>query len=111
VLAAILPHVSDAHINIICDSFIHPFIRSCMHSHIFIETIHFHSPPSVSSLSLLGSTRYVIGPFCASCCVSDKLVNFITWLGYMNSALNPLIYTVFNLDYRRAFKKLLGIKA
>lgn len=55
--------------------------------------------------------RYVIVPFCASCCPSEKLVNFITWLGYINSALNPIIYTVFNLDFRRAFKKLLGIKA
>lgn len=54
---------------------------------------------------------YVILPFCETCCPSDLLVNFITWLGYINSALNPLIYTVFNLDFRRAFKKLLGIKA
>jgi len=55
--------------------------------------------------------RYVIVPFCETCCPSDKLANFITWLGYINSALNPLIYTVFNIEYRRAFKKLLGIKA
>lgn len=53
---------------------------------------------------------YVILPFCPTCCPTDKLINFITWLGYINSALNPLIYTIFNLDYRRAFKKLLGIK-
>lgn len=53
---------------------------------------------------------YVILPFCPMCCPTDKLINFITWLGYINSALNPLIYTIFNLDYRRAFKKLLGIK-
>nr|CAD7204078.1 unnamed protein product [Timema douglasi] len=53
---------------------------------------------------------YVIVPFCAKCCPSDKLTNFITWLGYINSALNPIIYTIFNLDFRRAFKKLLHIK-
>lgn len=53
---------------------------------------------------------YVILPFCPTCCPTDKLINFITWLGYINSTLNPLIYTIFNLDYRRAFKKLLGIK-
>jgi 5-hydroxytryptamine receptor 1 len=52
---------------------------------------------------------YVIVPFCVSCCPSDKLRNFMTWLGYMNSALNPLIYTIFNMDFRRAFKKLLHI--
>lgn len=52
---------------------------------------------------------YVIIPFCPTCCPTDKLINFITWLGYINSGLNPIIYTIFNLDYRRAFKRLLGI--
>lgn len=51
---------------------------------------------------------YVILPFCASCCPTDKFINFITWLGYINSALNPIIYTIFNLDFRRAFKKLVN---
>lgn len=53
---------------------------------------------------------YIVTPFCPSCCPSDELIDFLTWLGYINSALNPIIYTIFNLDYRRAFKKLLGIK-
>lgn len=53
---------------------------------------------------------YIITPFCPSCCPSDELIDFLTWLGYINSCLNPIIYTIFNLDYRRAFKKLLGIK-
>jgi len=29
------------------------------------------------------------------------------WLGYCNSALNPIIYTIFNRDFRRAFHKML----
>ncbi|KAM3958440.1 octopamine-Tyramine receptor [Aphomia sociella] len=53
---------------------------------------------------------YLVNPFCASCCLSNKFINFITWLGYVNSALNPLIYTIFNMDFRRAFKKLLCMK-
>ncbi|GBP77784.1 Octopamine receptor [Eumeta japonica] len=53
---------------------------------------------------------YLVIPFCASCCLSNKFINFITWLGYVNSALNPLIYTIFNMDFRRAFKKLLFLK-
>ncbi|XP_060525978.1 octopamine receptor isoform X2 [Cylas formicarius] len=54
---------------------------------------------------------YVIVPFCDSCCPSSKLINFITWLGYLNSVLNPVIYTIFNMDFRRAFKKLLSMQA
>jgi octopamine/tyramine receptor len=53
---------------------------------------------------------YLVIPFCARCCLSSKFINFIAWLGYVNSALNPLIYTIFNMDFRRAFKKLLCIK-
>lgn len=52
---------------------------------------------------------YVILPFCSTCCPTAKFKNFITWLGYINSVLNPIIYTIFNLDYRRAFKRLLGL--
>ena len=53
---------------------------------------------------------YVTIPFCPSCCPSKRLINFITWLGYINSVLNPIIYTIFNLDFRRAFRKLLGMR-
>lgn len=53
---------------------------------------------------------YVILPFCSVCCPSRRVVNFITWLGYINSVLNPIIYTIFNMDFRRAFRKLLGMK-
>nr|CAD2190831.1 unnamed protein product [Meloidogyne enterolobii] len=30
-----------------------------------------------------------------------------TWIGYMNSFMNPVIYTIFNAEFRRAFKSLL----
>ena len=30
----------------------------------------------------------------------------IFWLGYCNSALNPIIYTIFNREFRQAFKKI-----
>lgn len=52
---------------------------------------------------------YVIIPFCPFCCPSKRFINFITWLGYINSVLNPIIYTIFNMDFRRAFRKLLGL--
>ncbi|XP_078034300.1 dopamine D2-like receptor [Augochlora pura] len=31
-----------------------------------------------------------------------------SWLGYMNSFVNPVIYTVFNPEFRKAFHKLLS---
>lgn len=42
------------------------------------------------------------------CKPSGVLVNVLTWLGYLNSLINPLIYTVFNEDFKKAFQKLIG---
>lgn len=50
---------------------------------------------------------YIITPFCPTCCPSEQLINFLTWLGYSNSMVNPFIYTIFNLDFRRAFRRRL----
>ncbi|VDK54213.1 unnamed protein product [Anisakis simplex] len=33
--------------------------------------------------------------------------SILFWLGYLNSALNPIIYTVFNREFRTCFKRLL----
>ena len=53
---------------------------------------------------------YVIATVCGdSCNIPDFLFKFVFWIGYCNSALNPLIYTIFNRDFRKAFKKVLGI--
>ena len=32
-----------------------------------------------------------------------------TLLGYLNSCLNPIIYTIFNPEFRKAFKRVLGL--
>ncbi|KDR08065.1 Dopamine D2-like receptor [Zootermopsis nevadensis] len=32
-----------------------------------------------------------------------------TWLGYMNSFVNPVIYTIFNPEFRKAFKKIMAL--
>ncbi|XP_052771864.1 dopamine receptor 1-like isoform X1 [Mya arenaria] len=31
----------------------------------------------------------------------------LTWLGYFNSCLNPIIYSIFNSEFRNAFKRIL----
>ncbi|TKR92838.1 hypothetical protein L596_007408 [Steinernema carpocapsae] len=38
---------------------------------------------------------------------NQVLWSIVFWLGYLNSALNPVIYTVFNREFRSCFKKLL----
>ncbi|XP_050420933.1 probable G-protein coupled receptor No18 [Adelges cooleyi] len=51
---------------------------------------------------------YLYFPFCKSCCPPSKvLINVVTWLGYLNSTINPIIYTRCNMDFRRSFKKIL----
>lgn len=42
-----------------------------------------------------------------NCTIPDSLFNLFFWIGYCNSCLNPIIYTIFNRDFRRAFKKIL----
>nr|CAH7762061.1 unnamed protein product [Callosobruchus chinensis] len=38
----------------------------------------------------------------------DKyMVSICLWLGYFNSTLNPIIYTIFSPEFRHAFKKIL----
>ncbi|XP_072123257.1 5-hydroxytryptamine receptor 1E [Mobula birostris] len=37
--------------------------------------------------------------------VSRKAADFLTWLGYVNSLINPLLYTSFNEDFKLAFRK------
>ncbi|NWH78431.1 ADRA2 protein, partial [Piaya cayana] len=43
------------------------------------------------------------------CHVSKPLFSFFFWIGYCNSSLNPLIYTLFNRDFRAAFRRLLAV--
>ncbi|XP_015993681.2 D(4) dopamine receptor [Rousettus aegyptiacus] len=50
---------------------------------------------------------HITGALCPTCAVPPRLVSAVTWLGYVNSALNPIIYTVFNAEFRTVFRKAL----
>ncbi|CAB3398773.1 unnamed protein product [Caenorhabditis bovis] len=41
------------------------------------------------------------------CQVGYDLFFYSTWIGYMNSFMNPIIYTIFNTEFRRAFKSII----
>ncbi|XP_066059629.1 D(2) dopamine receptor isoform X1 [Chamaea fasciata] len=41
------------------------------------------------------------------CNIPQAMYSAFTWLGYVNSAVNPIIYTTFNIEFRKAFMKIL----
>ncbi|XP_050074200.1 5-hydroxytryptamine receptor-like [Anopheles maculipalpis] len=46
-------------------------------------------------------------PLCESCTINDTVSSLFLWLGYFNSTLNPVIYTIFSPEFRQAFKRIL----
>ncbi|CAB1438263.1 unnamed protein product [Pleuronectes platessa] len=60
------------------------------------------SPYRTSRSTLYGICR-------EPCQIPETLFKFFFWFGYVNSSLNPVIYTIFNQDFRRAFQKILWI--
>ncbi|TWW70965.1 D(3) dopamine receptor [Takifugu flavidus] len=51
---------------------------------------------------------HILNTHCRTCYIPPGLYSAFTWLGYVNSALNPVIYTTFNIEFRRAFIKILS---
>lgn len=52
----------------------------------------------------------IVAAFCKTC-ISEECFKFLTWLGYLNSALNPIIYSIFNTEFRDAFRKVITAHA
>ncbi|XP_072546560.1 5-hydroxytryptamine receptor 1B [Salminus brasiliensis] len=52
----------------------------------------------------------LLGPLCPSCPLHSELFDFFTWLGYLNSLINPIIYTMSNDDFKKAFQKLVSFR-
>lgn len=47
---------------------------------------------------------------CKECWFDPVLFDIFTWLGYLNSLINPVIYTVFNDEFKQAFQKLIKFR-
>ncbi|XP_062564674.1 D(3) dopamine receptor-like [Armigeres subalbatus] len=50
--------------------------------------------------------HYIITPFLPNELAAPKLGEFFTWLGWINSAINPFIYAFYSVDFRAAFWRL-----
>lgn len=63
---------------------------------------------SINTCLYLIYFRYLTTSLCGEACYSPpSVVSILFWIGYFNSALNPLIYAYFNRDFREAFKDTL----
>jgi dopamine receptor D1 len=52
----------------------------------------------------------IVAAFCKTC-IGGQTFKILSWLGYSNSAFNPIIYSIFNTEFRAAFKRILTTKA
>ncbi|KAL6958578.1 7 transmembrane receptor (rhodopsin), partial [Sarracenia purpurea var. burkii] len=51
-------------------------------------------------------TMYLIRAFCDSC-IHPVIFSIMFWLGYCNSAIDPMLYALFSKDFRRAFQRII----
>ncbi|XP_046869545.1 dopamine receptor 2 isoform X1 [Drosophila willistoni] len=50
----------------------------------------------------------LLSGFCMECIEHEEIVSaIVTWLGWINSCMNPVIYACWSRDFRRAFVRLL----
>ncbi|XP_047537472.1 dopamine receptor 2-like [Vanessa atalanta] len=52
----------------------------------------------------------LLSGICSSCITHEEIVNVVvTWLGWVNSSMNPVIYACWSRDFRRAFLRILCV--
>ncbi|XP_053191686.1 5-hydroxytryptamine receptor 1D isoform X2 [Scomber japonicus] len=52
----------------------------------------------------------LVKAICKECWFDPVLFDIFTWLGYLNSLINPVIYTAFNDEFKQAFQKLIKFR-
>jgi len=50
---------------------------------------------------------FVVVAFCREC-VGARLMTAVTWIGYVNSTLNPFLYPLCNRQFRDCFRRMFG---
>uniref|UniRef100_A0A8C6RB03 Dopamine receptor D4 n=1 Tax=Nannospalax galili TaxID=1026970 RepID=A0A8C6RB03_NANGA len=53
---------------------------------------------------------HITRALCPAYFVPSRLVSAVTWLGYVNNALNPIVYTIFNTEFCTVFSKSLSLR-
>lgn len=72
--------------------------------------VRFYDHKIDSFVWLFLSFRYDISTLCGESCTSPRfVVTVVFWIGYFNSALNPVIYAYFNREFRYAFQRTLKV--
>ncbi|KAJ6639997.1 Dopamine receptor 2, partial [Pseudolycoriella hygida] len=52
----------------------------------------------------------LLSGFCIQCIEHEEIVSaVVTWLGWINSSMNPVIYACWSRDFRRAFVRILCV--
>ncbi len=51
---------------------------------------------------------FMVVAFCDGC-ISMNVMITVTWIGYLNSTLNPVLYPLCNTTFRRKFRNMLGL--
>ena len=72
---------------------------------IFATFVLLWSPFFIVNIMLAFCSRYDICPIQENYLAGS--MDFVTWLGYISSTVNPFFYTFFNKTFREAFKGIL----